>query len=82
MQLVHVPLSEYPNNVYVYNIELNRILGFLDSGLAAKLVGAFGEGFCLDGEIRQITGSEYNLYGCNLCIFDCMKFMREELEKE
>lgn len=38
LQLVHVPLETRPENVYVYSIELNRILGRLESGLSEKLV--------------------------------------------
>ncbi len=56
LQLVHVPLPEYPHNTYVYNISLNRILGYLSKELAEKLVYIFGEGFCLDGEVHEIIG--------------------------
>lgn len=30
LQLVQVPLENYPQNVYIYSIELNRILGYLE----------------------------------------------------
>ena len=56
LQLVHVPLPEYPYNVYAYSISLNRILGYLDKELAEKLVYVFGNGFCLDGELDEIIG--------------------------
>ncbi|MBQ8429399.1 MAG: hypothetical protein IJX30_04825 [Clostridia bacterium] len=56
LQLVHVPLPDYPHNTYVYSISLNRILGYLEKELAEKLVYIFGEGFCLDGEIDEIIG--------------------------
>lgn len=56
LQLVHVPLENYPHNVYVYSIPLNRILGYLDKPLAQKLVYIFGAGFCLDGTLNEIIG--------------------------
>ena len=56
LQLVHVPAPEYPHNTYVYSISLNRILGYLDTALAEKLVYIFGEGFCLVGELDEIIG--------------------------
>lgn len=56
LQLVHVPVPNYPHNTYVYSITLNRILGYLDKELAEKLVYVFGAGFCLDGRLDEIIG--------------------------
>ncbi len=77
LQIVHVPVENYPYNVYVYNIELNRVLGYLDNGLAETLVRAFGRGFCRDARIEEITGGppEYKYFGCNLRILDTMAMM-------
>ena len=46
LQLVHVALPDYPYNVYVYSISLNRVLGYLDETLSKKFVYLFGKGFC------------------------------------
>ena len=76
LQFVHVPLTAYPYNVYVYNVELNRVLGYVHRNLAEKLVAVFGKGFCRDGVIIEITGGgEYAYYGCNLQIFETMSAM-------
>ena len=76
LQFVHVPLTAYPYNVYVYNVELNRVLGYVHKNLAEKLVTVFGKGFCRDGVIIEITGGgEYTYYGCNLQIFETMSAM-------
>lgn len=82
LQLVHVPADGYPFNIYVYNIGLNRILGYLDARLAEKLVRTFGAGFCLDGEITSVTGGppEYKYFGCNLRIFDTKTMMLPYLD--
>lgn len=78
LQLVHVPLKEYPFNVYVYNISINRVLGYLDARLAEKLVYLFKRGFCRDGEIEQITGgADGKRFGCNIRINESMLFFRD-----
>ena len=78
LQLVHVPLKKYPFNVYVYNISINRVLGYLDSRLAEKLVYLFKRGFCRDGEIEQITGGEDGkCFGCNIRINESMTFLKD-----
>ena len=84
LQLVHVPLETRPENVYVYSIELNRILGRLESGLSEKLVRAFGKGFCLDGRIENITGGppSWKYFGCNLRILDTMTLMEPYLTEQ
>ncbi len=79
LQLVHVPLPDYPHNVYVYNIAVNRVIGYLDEALAIKLVYLFGKGFCRDGMIEAVTGGEpYKYFGCNLKIFNSAEFFKEE----
>ena len=79
LQLVHVPTEAYPFGVCVYSIPLNRLLGFLDAKLSEKLVYAFGEGFCRDGEIEEITGGPpYKYYGCNLRVLDTQELLNGE----
>jgi hypothetical protein len=75
LQLVHVPKENFPYNVYVYSIPLNRVLGYLDERLSQKLVKLFGKGFCIDGEIVKITGENHAVRGCNLRIFDTREMM-------
>lgn len=77
LQLVHVPLENYPHNVYAYSIPLNRVLGYLDEELAKRLIDEFGKGFCLDGRIRAIVGGppKYKYYGCNIRIYDTKMLM-------
>ena len=75
LQLVHLPKENYPNNVYVYSIPLNRILGYLDERLSQKLVKLFKKDFCIDGVIEKITGENHTVRGCNLRIFDTRVMM-------
>ena len=78
LQLVHAPLDAYPHNTYAYSITLNRILGYLDGHLAEKLVRLFGERFCCDGEICNITGGEQGDYfGCNIRIYPTRTMMKD-----
>ena len=78
LQLVHVPLPDYPYNVYAYNISLNRILGYLDEGLSVKLISVFGKRFCRDGEVDKITGGEqYPYRGCNIKIYETAEFLKD-----
>lgn len=77
LQLVHVPLAQYPYNTYIYNVEVNRVIGYVHVSLAKKLVYLFGKGFCRDGKITEITGGgDYPYYGCNLEIFESMLLMQ------
>ena len=81
LQLVHGPLPDYPHNVYVYSISLNRILGYLDETLSIKLVFVFGKGFCRDGIIEAITGGEpYQYFGCNVKLLDTREFCKDETD--
>ncbi len=77
LQLVHFPKENYPNNVYVYSIPLNRILGYLEERLSQKLVTLFKKGFCIDGAIEKITGENHAVRGCNLQIFDTCVMMSD-----
>ena len=76
--IVHTPTNERPDCMSVYNISLNRVLGFLDEGLSARLVTAFGQEFVRDGEVEQITGgAPYKYFGCNLRLMDTQDFIEE-----
>ena len=77
LQLVHVPFADYPHNVYVYSIPLNRVLGYLEKDVAEKLVALFGENFCRDGEITEIVGGGTMKYvGCRLRVLESMEKMQ------
>ena len=77
LQLVHVPLKDYPNNVYAYSIPLNRVLGYLEEDLAKDLIAEFGNGFCVDGRIRALLGGppKYKYYGCAIRIYNTKNLM-------
>ena len=76
--IVHTPTDERPYCVCAYSVSLNRVLGFLDEGLAKNLTYAFGEGFCRDGEIEQITGgAPHPYFGCNIRLMDTQYFLEE-----
>ena len=77
LQIVHVPLKDYPHNVYVYSIPLNRILGYLDEETAKDLLAEFGEEFCVDGRIRTMLGGppKYKYYGCAIRIYNTKNLM-------
>jgi len=78
LQIVHVPSDNRPYNVCAYSVSLNRILGYIEEELAVKLVCVFGNGFCRDGEIEQITGGEpYKYRGCNVRLMDTQYFMED-----
>ena len=79
--IVHTPTEERPDCVCVYSISLNRVLGYIEEELSAKLVTAFEKGFCRDGEVEQITGgAPYKYFGCNLRLMDSQDFL-EEMEE-
>ena len=77
LQIVHVPLKDYPHNVYVYSIPLNRILGYLDEETAKDLLAELGEEFCVDGRIRAMLGGppKYKYYGCAIRIYNTKNLM-------
>ena len=79
LQIVHTPLKKYPHNTYIYSISLNRVLGYLDKELSQKLQYLFGDGFCLDGEIREILGGppDYDYFGCNILVYDTKELLND-----
>ena len=79
--IVHTPTDERPFCTSVYSVELNRVLGFIEDKLAEKLFHAFGENFCRDGEVEQITGGPpYKYYGCNIRVMDTNDYI-EDMEE-
>ena len=79
--IVHTPTAERPTCVSVYNITLNRVLGFIGEELAETLVRAFGNNFCRDGEVERITGGPpYKYYGCNIRVMDSQNFIEDMKE--
>ena len=80
LQVVHVPIENYPFNAYVYSIPLNRTLGYLDEGLSKRLVYLFGKGFCRDAVVENITGGAekgMKYFGCNIRILQTMTMMQD-----
>ena len=76
--IVHTPNAERPYCTSVYNISLNRVLGFIEDELAERLTKAFGENFCRDGEVEQITGGPpYKYYGCNVRVMESQHFVED-----
>jgi hypothetical protein len=76
LQLVHVPSEEYPFQVFVYSVTLNRVLGYLERELSKKLVRLFKKNFCRDGVIyRVVGGGNYQYFGCQILIFESMDMM-------
>ena len=76
LQLVHVPSEEYPFEVFVYSVTLNRVLGYLESELSQKLLKLWGENFCRDGIVYRIVGGgKLKYYGCQILIFETMEMM-------
>ena len=78
LQLVHAPneLGKYEG--YIYSIPLGEIIGILHGELTKDLVGLFGKGFCLDGEIVSVT-RKGKYYGCTLLIYDTADFLKGEV---
>ena len=82
LQLVHVPLQDYPHNVYAYSIPLNRVLGYLEEDLAKDLIAELGKGFCVDGRVRTLLGGppKYKYYGCAIRIYKTKTLMQNTEE--
>ncbi len=81
LQIVHTPTNKHLHNVYAYNIELNRIIGYLESDLAKALVSVFGNGFCLDGTIEEIIGSENDPpFVAQIAIYQTTTLMQPHLQ--
>lgn len=79
LQIVHVATTHHPVNAYVYNIELNRILGYLEMTLAQDLHYVFGDGYCLDAQVLKIEQDE-DLH-CHIRILNSSEMMRPYLEE-
>lgn len=80
LQIVHVPTERFPYNVYVYSIELNRVLGYLTHILSKSLCEIFGKGFCLDGRVDELYGGEDGEeFGAQIVIFKTTSLMRPYL---
>lgn len=77
LQIVHTPTERHKHNVYVYSIELNRILGYIEKELAKGLVAVFGNGFCLDAVIEEIVGgtNETDPFGAQIIVLQSTSFM-------
>lgn len=82
LQIVHTPSEKLPHNVYVYSIELNRILGHLTADLSKALISVFGNGFCLDGEIAEIVGegTVISPFGVQIVIRATTTYMQPYIE--
>lgn len=78
LQLVHAPSESGKYEGYIYSIPLGELLGKLHTELTKDLVGLFGKGFCLDGEIVSVT-RKGNYYGCTLLIYDTSDFLKGEV---
>lgn len=78
LQLVHVPQKHYPFNMFVYNVELNRVLGYLDHSFSKKLVKTLGKGICIDGIIENVTGgTPFKYRGCNIRVYETSFMMSD-----
>lgn len=76
LQFVHCPKQGMPFLVYAYNIELNCLLGTLDKHISEKLVYVFGKGFCVDGEVLEVTDKDF--LGCNVVVYDTRTFIEKD----
>ena len=81
LQIVHVPTEKHSYNAYVYNIELNRILGYIESELAQNLLYVFGKGYCLDGKILERYGDGQDApFGAYIRIYHSTEVMKPYLD--
>lgn len=69
----HTPTSEYPNAAAVINTRTGQMLGHINKDFAASLLSSFGNGFALEGVIKDITGGTPDAphLGCNIEITHC-----------
>lgn len=81
LQIVHVRLDEKRFAALVYNIKLNRLIGELGRQLTQDLLKIFGKGFCLDGEIADLSKDENGKFRCAVRVFDTAEKMRPYLEE-
>lgn len=78
LQLVHV--AERYDNVYVYNFEINRIIGYLERELADDFIHIFGKGFCLDAKLYQTYTFDNGKLGCDIEIYNHSEYALPHLE--
>lgn len=69
----HTPTNEYPNAAAVINARTGQMLGHTNKDFAASLLSSFGNGFALEGIIKDITGGTPDAphLGCNIEITRC-----------
>lgn len=69
----HAPTSEYPNAAAIINARTGQMLGYINKDFAASLLSSFGNGFALEGVIKDITGGTPDAphLGCNIEITSC-----------
>lgn len=69
----HAPTNEYPNAAAVINARTGQMLGHINKDFAASLLSSFGNGFALEGVIKDITGGTPDAphLGCNIEITRC-----------
>ena len=81
LQIVHIKLEEKRFASYVYSIRLNRLLGEIGKQLTQDLLKIFGKGFCLDGEIAEISKDDGEKFRCVVRVFDTSDMMKPYLEE-
>lgn len=81
LQIVHVRLGNKRFAAYVYSIRLNRLLGEIGKQLTQDLLKIFGKGFCLDGEIAEISKDDGEKFRCSVRVFDTSSMMKPYLEE-
>ena len=47
--------------------------------LAKDLVFCFGKGFCLDGQVIEVTRGKERERGCRLVIYDTAEYVKDEI---
>ena len=61
---------------FIYSVELNLLLGKLESDVAKALFRIYKKGFCLDGKIVCKTGGlPYKYYGLIIEIYDTTSYL-------
>lgn len=80
LQIVHVSLDRKTFAAYVYNISINRIIGKIGKQLTQDLLRIFKTGFCLDGELVEISKDSDGYFCAEVKIFSKTTYMRPYLE--
>ncbi len=80
LQIVHVPSKQQPYLTYVYNIEINRVLGYVERNFAKKLCFIFGKNFCIDGSMEQVYKRETGEFVAQFAVYDHTSYMLPYLE--